>query len=101
MLSVALASGLAALTAASLPLYGALATRHSVMAAADASALAAADAAVGIAAGFPCELAAQVASANGAAVVSCRIDGLVATVVVDRPILGIPVTATATAGPPG
>lgn len=101
VLSVAIASGVAALAAASLPLYGALATRQSVVAAADASALAAADAAVGIAAGFPCEVAARVAVGNGASVVTCRTDGLVATVVVARSILGIPVTATATAGPPG
>ncbi|MFZ2964470.1 MAG: Rv3654c family TadE-like protein, partial [Rhodoglobus sp.] len=96
-----IAGGLAALSAASLPVYGALATRQSVVAAADASALAAADVAVGIAAGFPCEAASRVAVVNGASVVSCRLDGLVATVTVSRWILGIPVTATATAGPPG
>jgi secretion/DNA translocation related TadE-like protein len=100
VLSIAIASGVAALAAASLPLYGALATRQSVVAAADAAALAAADVAVGIAPGFPCESAARAAAANGAAVLACRTDGLVATVTAGRSILGIPVTATATAGPP-
>jgi secretion/DNA translocation related TadE-like protein len=101
VLAVALVGGVAALTGLSLPLYMGLATRQSVAAAADASALAAADVAVGIVPGYPCETAGQVAAANGAALGSCHLDGLVATVSATRWIIGIPVTSIATAGPPG
>ncbi len=69
-------------------------------AAADAAALAAADVAVGIVAGFPCETAATVASANGATLANCETDGLIVTVVAERELFGLAVTATATAGPP-
>lgn len=101
VVTAGLAVGLAGLAAACLPVYGALATRQAVAGAADAAALAAADVAVGIHPGFPCEAAGRVAAANGADVLECELDGLVATIVVGRHILGIPVTATATAGPPG
>ena len=100
MLAVAIAGGLAALTALSLPLYLGLVTRQAVAAAADAAALAAADAASGRIPGYPCELASRVAAANGAAVGSCTVDGLVVTITASRSILGIAVSARATAGPP-
>ncbi len=99
IIAVGLAAAIAALTATVLPLYSALAVKQSVAAAADAAALAAADAIVGRAAGFPCEVAARVAAANGASVTACDLDGLVATVSVSRQIVGIAVTARATAGP--
>jgi secretion/DNA translocation related TadE-like protein len=101
VLTVALVGGLAALTALSLPLYMGLATRQAVAAAADAAALAAADVASGLVSGYPCATAARVAAANGASLVSCAVDGLVATVSASRGILGVAVVATATAGPPG
>jgi secretion/DNA translocation related TadE-like protein len=100
VVTVGLAAGLAGLAAACLPIYGALATRQAVAGAADAAALAAADVAVGIHPGFPCEAAGRVAAANGAQLVACELDGLVASVSVGRSILGIAVTASATAGPP-
>jgi len=84
-----------------LVLYTGLAVRQSLAGAADASALAAADAASGLTAGYPCETADRIARANGAALSSCTIDGLVVTVIASRIILGIVVAATATAGPPG
>ncbi len=100
ILTIALIASVTALTTLALPLYSALATRQAVAAAADAAALAAADVAVGIVPGFPCEQAALVASANGAVLRSCELDGLVATVTVERALLGIPARASATAGPP-
>jgi len=69
--------------------------------AADAAALAAADGASGAALGVPCELAARVAAAGGAAVTSCAADGLIATVTVAVPFGAVTATATARAGPPG
>jgi secretion/DNA translocation related TadE-like protein len=100
VLTIALIASITALTALALPLYSALAMRQAVAAAADAAALTAADVAVGIAPGYPCAQAALVATANGAVLRSCELDGLVATVTVERSLLGIPARATATAGPP-
>jgi secretion/DNA translocation related TadE-like protein len=100
ILAVALVGAVAALTSLLLPLYLAFALRQSVAAAADASALAAADVAVGIAPGLPCVKAAEVARANGVTLASCTGDGVVVTVSVSRPVLGVAVTAWATAGPP-
>lgn len=100
ILAVALVAGIAALMSLSLPLYIGLAVRQSVAGAADAAALAAADVAVGIVPGYPCDAAGRVVAANGAALSSCELDGLVVTVSATRWILGIPVTSYATAGPP-
>jgi secretion/DNA translocation related TadE-like protein len=99
ILTVALLGAVTALTVMLLPLYVGLATRQSVAGAADAAALAGADAAVGIVAGIPCETAGRVAAANGASIVSCDVDGLIVTVVAARMMLGVSVTAAATAGP--
>lgn len=101
VLAVALCGAVVLTVAVMLPLYMSLAARQSVVAAADAAALAAADVAVGIRAGFPCELAAEVAAANGASLAFCEVDGLVATVSTRRNFLGFSLTARATAGPPG
>ncbi len=68
--------------------------------AADAAALAAADSASGAVPGDPCANAALVASANGAALVDCRVDGLVATVTVSVPFGAFSASARARAGPP-
>lgn len=82
------------------PLSGALLTRSRLAGAADAAALAAADVAIGIAPGIPCRVAASVARANGATMADCRADGVIVTVRVSVAVLGFPVSATATAGPP-
>jgi len=66
----------------------------------DAAALAAADAASGAVAGVPCERAAQIAATVGAALASCQLDGLVATVSLTGVFGIVPVTAAARAGPP-
>lgn len=100
VVTVGLAAGLIGLAGMYLPVYAALATRQAVAGAADAAALAAADVAVGIHPGYPCEAAERVATANGASLLDCELDGLMASVTVGRGILGIPVTARATAGPP-
>ena len=101
VVTLGLGLGIVAVLLAALPLYGALAARHSVTAAADAAALAAADAASGLVPGYPCEIAARVASANGASLAGCALDGLVVTVTVGRPLLGFAVAESATAGPAG
>ena len=100
VVTVGLIGGIVAVTALSIPLYIGLATRQALAGAADAAALAAADVAVGIGPGFPCEVAAGLAAATAAALADCEVDGLVVTVVVSRWILGIPVSARSTAGPP-
>ena len=99
ILAVAIIGSVVALALLMLPVSMGFAVRQSVAGAADASALAAADTAVGLYAGFPCSAAARVAAANGASITSCEVDGLVVTVTVSRPLLGVEVTAAATAGP--
>lgn len=71
-----------------------------VAAIADGAALAAADAASGAVRGEPCARAAEVAEAQGAVVVSCALDELVATVSVRAGFGSFPVAAIARAGPP-
>jgi len=100
ILGVALIAGVLCMVAMLLPLQLALARGQAIASAADASALAAADVRSGAVAGFPCEAAAAVARANGAELTACALDGLVATVGVSGSVLGLPVRAAATAGPP-
>jgi secretion/DNA translocation related TadE-like protein len=100
VLAVGLTAAVAVVAAAVLPLSQVLVARTQAAGAADAAALAAADVASGRHAGYPCELAAEVASTNGTALQSCEVDGLVVTVGVSRGILGFTVGARATAGPP-
>lgn len=68
--------------------------------AADAAALAAADTASGAVVGFPCERAAEVASATGSVLTECAVDGLVATVTVSSRFGPMTASARARAGPP-
>ncbi|MBS1674183.1 MAG: helicase [Actinobacteria bacterium] len=71
--------------------------------AADSAALAAADITSGAVPvdGDACAVAERVAAAHGATVDECRIDGLIATVRVTTVYAGVPVVASARAGPPG
>ena len=101
VLIVSIVGVLVALTSIVIPSYMALATRQSLLAAADAAALAAADTASGTFAGDPCDRASSVALANGGRLDVCQVDGYVVTVLVSRAVLGIRTTASATAGPPG
>lgn len=100
VLGIAVVSAILAVTLLVVPLYSVLLARGRATAAADAAALAAADVAIGIAPGVPCATAASVADANGVAVTGCQADGVIVTVRVSVAVLGFPVIATATAGPP-
>ncbi len=99
ILAVAIVGAVTALTLMVAPLYMGYSARRSISGAADAAALAAADTAVGIVPGIPCDAAAAVATANGASIVSCTLDGMIVTVTAETSVMGISVTATATAGP--
>jgi len=66
---------------------------------ADAAALAAADAATGAVPGTPCERAADLADLGGARLISCELDGLLATVHLEAPFGLFPASARARAGP--
>lgn len=100
VLGVAIIATLLCLTAMLLPLYAVLIEKRSVAGAADAAALAAADVQAGILPGDPCTVAARVASANGAELAACTIDGLVVTVTARGSFVGLAVGESATAGPP-
>ncbi|BDZ45767.1 Rv3654c family TadE-like protein [Naasia aerilata] len=82
------------------PLYMAVAAKRVAAAGADAAALAAADALSGALPGFPCEVAAEVARSAGAVLERCRAEADSAVVTVSLRILGMPVSASARAGPP-
>lgn len=101
LLAVALAGSVAAVAMVTLPLYRGLSIRESVGRTADAAALAGADVAAGISPGIPCAVAGSVTAANGDLLAGCRVDGLVVSVTAQSTFLGIPLTSSATAGPPG
>jgi secretion/DNA translocation related TadE-like protein len=101
ILTIAILGAVVALTLGAIPTYMGLAARQALTGAADAAALAAADAASGAVAGVPCERASRLATANDGRLDACRIDGYVVTVEVSRTVIGIRVSAIATAGPPG
>jgi secretion/DNA translocation related TadE-like protein len=92
----------AALSLGLVAVGGAAVTAQRAAGAADAAALAAADAVSGAvpAADDPCGLAARVAAASGAALTSCVIEGLVATVQVEAAYAGLAAISRARAGPP-
>jgi hypothetical protein len=50
--------------------------------------------------GYPCETAAEAARQNGASVTGCVLDGLIATITVQRTFLGLEISGRARAGPP-
>lgn len=101
VLAVALLAATLALTLACIPLYSALVERQRIAGAADAAALAAADVAIGREPGVPCVVARQIAAANHAALERCVVDGVIVTVRVASSAGIVPITAIATAGPPG
>ncbi|GAA2947284.1 hypothetical protein GCM10010458_36060 [Microbacterium luteolum] len=106
MAGTALAAGLltvaAALSLGLAAVGGAAVTAQRAAGAADAAALAAADAASGAvpSADDPCELAARVAGASGAALTGCVVNGFVATVEVQAAYAGLAAVSRARAGPP-
>lgn len=99
VLVVAVAAGLLLAVAAFLPVSVVLSAKRAAGGAADAAALAAADAAIGLVAGPPCTRADEVASANGAALSACQVDGVVVTVRVTVEAAGLAIASMATAGP--
>lgn len=99
VLGLALLGAIVGLATLALPLYRACVVAQSVAGAADASALAAADVSVGIAPGVPCTVAAEVATANSTKLMTCGVDGSVATVEMAEQFLGVQIAASATAGP--
>jgi len=101
LLTLAIGGAALALTACALPILAILSAGQGVHNAADAAALAAADSASGAVAGIPCEVASQAATMNGAQLGSCALDGLVASVTVQRSVGGFILSSTARAGPPG
>jgi secretion/DNA translocation related TadE-like protein len=100
VLALALVGAATIIAVAVLGLGSALVVRQRVIAAADAASLAAADGASGAVAAEPCAAAAAAARANRATLVTCRIDGLVATVEVSGRFGAVPFLARSTAGPP-
>lgn len=100
MLVLGIVASVMFLTLVMVPLLGLLAVGQGVQNAADAAALAAADTASGAVRGFPCAAAEAAAELNGASAASCFVEGLIATVSVQRHYLGFVITARARAGPP-
>ncbi|GAA3875665.1 hypothetical protein GCM10022381_17960 [Leifsonia kafniensis] len=100
VLAVGLLGATMAATAAVIPVLVTLSVSAQVQGAADAAALAAADTASGALPGVPCEAASRTAEVNGASVVVCTIDGLIASVTVSRVFVGITIDARSRAGPP-
>jgi secretion/DNA translocation related TadE-like protein len=101
ILAVAVMAATLGIVSLLVPLYGVLFAKQQAAGAADAAALAAADVAVGIVAGQPCSAAASLATANGASLARCEVDGVIVTVTVSVPAFGFEVIGAATAGPPG
>ena len=99
ILAIGVLSALAILATTSIPLYAAFAAKSQTQGAADAAALAAADVRRGVTGGFPCDVAEEVARANGAELTECELDGYIVTVEVRRETLGFELRSTATAGP--
>jgi secretion/DNA translocation related TadE-like protein len=101
ILGLAIVGATMMLTALVVQAFALLPVGQSAHNAADAAALAAADTASGAVGGVPCEAAAAAAALNGASVVACVVDGLIASVTVSRSVAGFHMVARARAGPPG
>lgn len=100
VLSIGILGALVLLSSGAVAVAGATAAKQRVSGAADAAALAAADVASGARAGVPCSEAERLGAANGAAIVSCSVDGTVVTVTASATYLGLPLAIEARAGPP-
>lgn len=101
VLALGIVGAVVALTAMIVPVTTTFVASQRAANAADAAALAAADVISGLVPGVACELAAQVAARNGAALSSCEPEGAEVTVVVAVSSLGVELTGSARAGPPG
>ncbi|MFD4422618.1 Rv3654c family TadE-like protein [Agromyces sp. NPDC058484] len=101
VLALGIVGAVVGLTAMVVPTATVFVISQRVANAADAAALAAADALSGAVPGVPCELAAQTSARNGAMLTSCETVGPDATVTVVSSSLGMELSASARAGPPG
>ena len=101
VVAVAILGAVVSLAVGVIAVLGAAVASQLAANAADASALAAADAVSGAVAGEPCALASELAERNGARLVSCRIVGPAASVVVSVGRGAFDAEASARAGPPG
>jgi len=100
VLAVGLIAAMVVLLAALVPVVVLLGAHGRAAAVADAAALAGADTALGAVAGIPCDTAARIARAGGAATVRCGQQGVDVRVDVTVEVLGLPVPGAARAGPP-
>ncbi|WKK70823.1 helicase [Rathayibacter oskolensis] len=87
-------------TAAVLSGCGAVVAHQRAVAAADAAALAAADTASGLLPGEPCDEASRLATAGGAELTACALDGETASVEVAVAVGPLTLRARSRAGPP-
>jgi secretion/DNA translocation related TadE-like protein len=101
VLALGIVGAVVALTALVVPVTTTFVASQRAANAADAAALAAADTISGLVPGVACTVAAQTAARNGAGLASCKTDGPVVTVGVVVSALGMDLSATARAGPPG
>lgn len=98
ILAVVLLAVVLAVTSATVPLAAVVTTRRIVAGAADAAALAGASILLGLAPGSACESARSVALANGAKMTACLVENMTVTVMAERQVAGMRVSARATAG---
>lgn len=101
ILAIGVVSAVVAIVSMLVTVSVALAVKQKTIAAADSTALAAADTASGLLPGYPCEAASRTAEINGMTLTACSLEGIVATTSVSTHYLGLLVTASARAGPPG
>lgn len=101
VLALGIVGVLIAVAASVLVVMGAFVQQRRAAVAVDAAALAAADVATGRVGGSPCVEAKRIAEAGGAALESCALDGVVASVTVSTGYFGLRSRAEARAGPPG
>lgn len=99
VLAVAIVGAVVVVALAAMAATSAFAARQAAVGAADAAALAAADVRLGVVGGEACEVAARVAAANRASLVSCSARGAVVTVQVQAEVLGASVRVASRAGP--
>jgi secretion/DNA translocation related TadE-like protein len=76
-------------------------TAQANQAAADAIAIAATDSVRGLAGGYPCEVAKDLATRNKVTLDECRIEGFDSYIRIHSEVFGFPVAAKAKAGPSG
>lgn len=100
VLAIGVLGAVVAVAVAVIPVGSILVAHQQASAAADAAALAAADTTSGRISGYPCEVAAAVATRNRATIAACEVQGLIASVTVVVPGRWGDVSVSARAGPP-